>query len=417
MSASTTTIDRSKLYGVLHEPSGKPIVRQVRVLKVGIGVPIGPDVHVWIDQNRQWCVEVVSYVNGKRQSHVQPLAQRANAEALYAQQRKTAPERNAPRKLPHFTFLRPDAQGKFVHDFDTIELHGPTPTEIDIVFLNENAFDASFQAWSTSKLLCEGNGIDARRNVEWPQTPEERASAEQARKQNQRFFPIVNGCYTAGCRFAIGDKRQCKPHGKLTFQLMNAPTLGGSCQFDTTGFRSIAQLAGSIDQIRLMTGRGNPEAGSVAGIPLKFVLRPYKVQVGDKSSIQYGVSLEFRAKSLVEMARLLHAHTSEFRQLVALPAAATPMNHESSQGTPEDEAGLTGEPVPDPTAADPTVTSPAVADPAVIDAEEGSEAAAMNGEFYGLFPEQVHREPHLAPGPPQGSMPRRRSEAHQQALS
>jgi hypothetical protein len=53
-----------------------------------------------------------------------------------------------------------------------------------------------------------------------------------------------------------------------------------------------------------MTGRGNPEAGSVAGIPLKFVLRPYKVQVGEKSSIQYGVSLEFRAKSLEEMARV-----------------------------------------------------------------------------------------------------------------
>ena len=174
---------------------------------------------------------------------------------------KTAPERNAPRKLPYFTFLRTDSQGKFVHDFDTIELHGPVPTEIDIVFLNEQAFDASFQAWSTSKLLCEGNGVDARRNVEWAQSPDERASAEQARKQNQRFFPIFGSCYTAGCRFAIGDKRQCKPHGKLTFQLMNAPTLGGSCQFDTTGFRSIAQLAGSLDQIRLMTRPGQPGSG------------------------------------------------------------------------------------------------------------------------------------------------------------
>ena len=56
--SATIAIDRSKLYGVLHEPSGRPIVRQVRVLKVGIGVPTGPDVHVWIDQNHQWCVEV-----------------------------------------------------------------------------------------------------------------------------------------------------------------------------------------------------------------------------------------------------------------------------------------------------------------------------------------------------------------------
>jgi hypothetical protein len=379
--STTIVIDRSKLYGVLHDPSGRPIVRQVRVLKVGIGVPTGPDVHVWIDQNHQWCVEVGAYGNGKRQSQVKRLAQRADAEAFYAQQRKTAPERNAPRKLPYFTFLRTDSQGKFVHDFDTIELHGPVPTEIDIVFLNEQAFDASFQAWSTSKLLCEGNGIDARRNVEWPQSPDERALAEQARKQNQRFFPILGGCYTAGCPFAIADKRQCKPHGRLTFQLMNAPTLGGSCQFDTTGFRSIAQLAGSLDQIRLMTGRGNPEAGSVAGIPLKFVLRPYKVQVGEKSSIQYGVSLEFRAKSLEEMARLLHAYTAEFRQLVALPRAANPLDAESTSALPEEDSSLPEE---------------APADPGTDETpEEAAEAAAMTGQFYGLFPEEQEITPHL----------------------
>jgi Recombination directionality factor-like len=401
---TTVTIDRSKLYGVLHEPSGRRIVRQVRVLKVGIGVPTGPDVHVWIDQNRQWCVEVGTYVNGKRQSQVKRLAQRADAEAFYAQQRKTAPERNAPRKLPYFTFLRTDSQGKFVHDFDTIELHGPVPTEIDIVFLNEQAFDASFQAWSTSKLLCEGNGVDARRNVEWAQSPDERASAEQARKQNQRFFPIFGSCYTAGCRFAIGDKRQCKPHGKLTFQLMNAPTLGGSCQFDTTGFRSIAQLAGSLDQIRLMTGRGNPEAGSVAGIPLKFVLRPYKVQVGEKSSIQYGVSLEFRAKSLEEMARLLHAHTAEFRQLVALPAPASSIESEPVSILPDE---------------DPYLPEEAPGDAGAIETpEEAAEAAAMTGEFYGLFPEEQEAAPPSAYHAPAPLMPRRRSDtAHQEGLA
>ncbi|MBV9083644.1 MAG: hypothetical protein JOZ62_13270 [Acidobacteriaceae bacterium] len=402
--STTINIDRSKLYGVLHEPNGRSIVRQVRVLKVGIGVPTGPDVHVWIDQNHQWCVELGTYVNGKRQGQVKRVPQRADAEAFYGQQRKTAPERNAPRKLPYFTFLRTDSQGKFVHDFDTIELHGPVPTEIDIVFLNEQAFDASFQAWSTSKLLCEGNGIDARRNVEWAQSPDERSLAEQARKQNQRFFPILGGCYTAGCRFAIGDKRQCKPHGRLTFQLMNAPTLGGSCQFDTTGFRSIAQLAGSLDQIRLMTGRGNPEAGSVAGIPLKFVLRPYKVQVGEKSSIQYGVSLEFRAKSLEEMARLLHAHTAEFRQLVALPAPASAIECDAGSAVPEEDSYLPEE---------------QLGDPGAIEVqEEAAEAAAMSGEFYGLFPGQAEMEPPSRNHVPWPGMPRRRSDtAHHEALA
>jgi hypothetical protein len=238
--------------------------------------------------------------------------------------------------------------------------------------------------------------------VEWAQSQDERPLAEQARKQNQRFFPIVEGCYTAGCRFAIGDKRQCKPHGKLTFQLMNAPTLGGSCQFDTTGFRSIAQLAGSLDQIRLITGRGNPEAGSVAGIPLKFVLRPYRVQVGDKSSIQYGVSLEFRAKSLEEMARLLHAHAAEFRQLVALPAPGSAMECEPVSAVPEEDSYVSEEPP---------------VDASTIEVQE-AEAAAMTGEFYGLFPDQAEMERRSTTHVPSSGMPRRRSDtAHDEALA
>jgi hypothetical protein len=185
---------------------------------------------------------------------------------------------------------------------------------------------------------------------------------------------------------------------------MNAPTLGGSCQFDTTGFRSIAQLAGSLDQIRLMTGRGNPQAGSVAGIPLKFVLRPYRVQVGDKSSIQYGVSLEFRAKSLEEMARLLHAHAAEFRQLVALPAPASAIECEADSAVPEEDSYLPEE---------------QPGDPGAIEVqEEAAEAAAMTGEFYGLFPDQAEMEPPSRNHVPSPGMPRRRSDtAHHEALA
>ena len=64
------------------------------------------------------------------------------------------------------------------------------------------------------------------------------------------------------------------------------------------------------------------------------------------------------------------------------------------------------------------MTEPPVTDPPVIDAEEeASEATAMTGEFYGLFSEQVDTEPVPANDASHSNMPRRRSEAHQQALA
>ncbi|MGH9437127.1 MAG: hypothetical protein ACRD22_04335, partial [Terriglobia bacterium] len=74
-----TTVDRTKLYGILHQLDGKPIERQVRVLKVGIGVPVGPDVHVWIDGQGQWSVETGVYPNGKRQLQIQRFGARDQA--------------------------------------------------------------------------------------------------------------------------------------------------------------------------------------------------------------------------------------------------------------------------------------------------------------------------------------------------
>jgi hypothetical protein len=145
-------------------------------------------------------------------------------------------------------------------------------------------------------------------------------------------------------------------------------------------------------------------AAPVNSIQPAFVLRPYKVQVGEKSSIQYGVSLEFRAKSLEEMARLLHAHTAEFRQLVALPAPMSAMESEPVSILPEEDSYLPEEMPGDPGA----IETP----------EEAAEAAAMTGEFYGLFPEEQEAAPPSAYHAPAPHMPRRRSDtAHQEGLA
>lgn len=402
---STATVDRNKLYGVLHGLDGQPIERQVRVLKVGIGIPIGPDVHAWIDAQRLWCVEVGVYSNNKRQSQVKRFAVRVEAQTFYDQQRK-APgqaERKAPRKIPYFTFLRMDGRGQFVHDFDAIEQHGPTPTEIDVVFLTERNFDNSFQMWSASNLLCEGDGRNARRHIEMGNAGEEKRLADEARKRGERFFPIVEGCFARGCPYARGDKPMCKPHGRLYFQLVHSPRIGGACQFDTTGYRSISQLASSLKQIRSITGRGNPESGTVAGIPLKLVLRPYRAQHQGQNSIQYGVNLEFRAPSAVELARSLDRHTREFREAARLlppaQAAADRPNPEISMtpdSTDDDEPEAMGT---DTAEAEHNSGESFEGGPEDVEADE---AAALSAEFYGDFGEQQV--------PESTAMPRRRSE-------
>jgi hypothetical protein len=409
---STATVDRNKLYGVLHGLDGQAIERQARVLKVGIGVPIGPDVHTWIDAQHQWCVEIGVYSNNKRQSQTKRFAARVEAQTFYGQQRK-APgqaERKTPRKIPYFTFLRMDGRGQFVHDFDAIEQHGPTPTEIDVVFLTEQNFNASFQMWSASKLLCEGDGRNARRHVEMGTAGEAKRLAEEARKRGERFFPIIDGCFARGCPYARGEKPACKPHGRLYFQLVQSPRIGGACQFDTTGYRSISQLASSLKQIRSITGRGDPELGTVAGIPLKLVLRPYRAQHQGQNSIQYGVNLEFRATSAVELARLLDRHTKEFREAVhrlsppteVIAYSSNPETLNTSGSAGDDESQATGTDI-----AEAEDNSEKFIDGDPGDAE-ANEAAALSAEFYGNFAE--HQPIGNSPIPEASAMPRRRSE-------
>ena len=71
---------------------------------------------------------------------------------------------------------------------------------------------------------------------------------------------------------------------------------GGTAVFDTTGWRSGSNLFSCMEQIRTITGRGNPEEGVVAGIPLRLVLRPYRTSHNGQPSTQYGVSLQLRAE-------------------------------------------------------------------------------------------------------------------------
>lgn len=373
--------DKTKMYGLLHDVStGAAISRQVRILKVGIGVPVGKDIHVWVeagDPDDVWCVETNNASKTtKKIERFKGEDARDKAFVYYVKMRKEVGARTFPRKLSYFTYLRMAGDGTFAHDFDAIDEHGPQPTECDILFVKNDPLDAAFQWWTAAELKCEGDGINARRRNSLAKGERELELVQISSAANEKFFPIDEGCYAKGCLYPRGEQPVCKPHARLNFQLVNSPRFGGTCTFDTTGFRSTSQLFSCIQEIKTITGRGNPEQGTVTGIPLKFVLRPYRTSHGGKPATQYGVSLEFRASNPVELARLLHEHAANYQEALK--------HGEPLQLTAGADA--TGEVIEDGAPGQPTV-----------DEESATlEASALHSEFYGEFsghPDEGDGEP------------------------
>jgi hypothetical protein len=330
-----------KLYGTLHDATGNEILRQVRVLKVAFGLPKGGDVHVWIDAQGKWCVQGgyarktgrldVDRFDKRPDAQVRYIALRRDFQALVkgAKDPKTV-VKSFPQKIPYFTFLRLGMDGDYVHDFDAIEQHGPIPSEIDIVFLTDEPFDYSYGWYTEARLNCRGDGMVGRRHVE-AAVNGDKPAADAAAARGERYFE-VRQCFVSGCPMA--EQKKCKPHGRLFFQLVNQPRFGGTVTYDTTGFRSVSQLYSCIRELKSVTGRGDPDRGYIAGIPLKLVMRPYKVTHDGKPSVQYGVSLEYRAANAVELRRLLVQQGQEFR--AALPPVERQRLRIASGAIPED---------------------------------------------------------------------------------
>jgi len=296
------------MYGLTHEITGEPRVIEPKTTKLGIGLAKGKALHVYIDQSGKWVVYVAK--------EPRRFETKAEAKKFYREAKANAPERAYPQRLPYFTFSRVSPSGDFEPDWDAIESHGPLPIEIDIIFTRDEPFAASYQMWGSTERKCDGDGINAMRVLSLASTADEKALAGQAERNSEKYFPIVSGCFTRACPYAKaqGDKPPaCRPHGRLLFQLLNAPRLGGTAYFDTTGWRSISQLFSCISTFKAVTGQGDAERGFVAGIPLKMVLRPYRTQHNGKATTQYGVSLEFRAESAYDLKRQLVEHGVNFR--------------------------------------------------------------------------------------------------------
>jgi len=326
---ATQFIDTSRLYGITHQIDGSPIVREAKLVKVGIGMPKGKSAMVWTesrDGKLAWCVSA-GYEKGK--TTVTRFASRGEAERHYDATAPKSPECPYPRKISWFTFTRPTADGSFEPDFDAIEAHGPMPSEIDIVFMADDPFAGEYQMWSASELKCHGNGIDAMRVLGLAATDEEKALAAEMKAAGQKMFPIIDGCWTRGCPYQKPEVRNgkecpspCKPSGDLRFQLVRNLRVGGTCYFHTTGYRSISQIFSSLYRIKTLTG------GLLVGIPLVMVLRPYKTNHNGQAATQYGVSLEFRADTIEALRKNMIEQALSFRRAIAAPPAMLPAGSE-----------------------------------------------------------------------------------------
>lgn len=323
------------LYGITHDSeTGDAIISLPRILKVSIGVPKGPDKHVWIDRAGKWQVEIGTRNGNKREKKRHPFETMEEARAFY--DRTEAGERPYPISLQYFTFTKSGHSGAQTPDWEAINKHGPLPTSIDIVFIEEGPLDREFQYWNSAELICHGDGKDAERLVSFgPGLQNQYAKiAKQAGEEGKRRFQVKGGCAMGDCPYYQNnnlrtgrkplDVATCKSHGELRFQLLDNPMLGGTAYFVTTGKKSIRNLFNSFKSFYAYTP-------SIAGIPMQLVVGPYKTKTPDKKTVtKYAVHLQFRADSAPALIRKMIAAATEFRRagvtegLQALPVGTTP---------------------------------------------------------------------------------------------
>lgn len=332
MTASTLP-RKNMLIGITHLSDGTKLIKEAKVLKVGVGLPRGKAVDLWVDGDGMWNVRQGNAVSGKLSfKTVAKVKTRPEAEAEWRKAYAAADLCGYPRKVSYFVFTRPtigaDGSEVYVPDFAATEAYSfadpnriGAPTEIDVIFLEDNPFQAAYQMWASSELRCTGDGENALRSVQMydddKKVPEALRETWKASKINgDRAFSIVGGCFTCNCPFSKekdGKAAPCKPSADLKFQLSRTIRVGGTAFFHTSGYRSIVQLFSAVERIKELTG------GRIAGVPLKLVLRSYKTNHGGVAALQSGVSLEFRAEDMDSVRKNLIEQAYKFRAAAGLP--------------------------------------------------------------------------------------------------
>jgi hypothetical protein len=326
------------MIGITHTSSGLKMIRTPKLLKVGIGYPRGKACEVFVNPDGKW---VIRY--GKKGGDgklafqtLKPLDTRALAEATFRETWKIADICPYPRKVAHFQFSRPvmgsDGAEIYVPCFDAIEAYsfanpdrpGP-PTEIDVMFLDDEPFSGGYQMWSASELKCHGDGENALRVLAMAETPQDKELAKIAKDAGKKYFPIIDGCWTKGCQFACEgvDKRgnptpsPCKPSADIRFQLMKYLRATETAFFHTGGYKTIQQLFSGIERIKELT------QGRMAMVRVNLVIRSHKTNHNGQAAIQQNISIQPRDEDRdVWMSLIDKAWKREMATSIAGPARA-----------------------------------------------------------------------------------------------
>lgn len=353
-----------KVYGVTHDDLGELTARVPRAIKTAIGMPKDSGLHVFIALNKEKTANVFCLEIGRAQAVEQRTYALTDAALLkrdYAALMKddSVVKRRAPQKLAYFTFFKEAGDGTYIHDIDVIAKHGPRPREIDVIITEDGALRAAYEFWDAKGLKCHGDGRDAMRSINFVTSKDDEEAAKQAKESGRIWFPIVDGCFTRGCPYSQTvknkkgyDTKQCGLHGSLAFQLVNDIRLGAKAEFSTTGGKSVRQLMASLVELATFTGGGDPERGTVRGIPLVLSVGQFKTNHNGQPGTAFAVRLEFRAESVGAIQRKIQEAAATFGGMmpVSTPAKQIAQPEQKQIEAPKEEvvdAEFTNEPADD----------------------------------------------------------------------
>jgi hypothetical protein len=205
---------------------------------------------------------------------------------------------------------------------EIIQAHGEKPTELGIIFLNDDpreVFRTEYAMWTPSECKCHGelvqisNGDGVRFEMQATRRTQKHPEGElwpgnykyiEGPQKGQPVEPCGDGCPDL-------ERGDCRPSGDLYFILEKFPTFGAICRLHTSSYRSIRNLSNGLMQIRRLN------AGCLTGIKATLKASPERVSYSDRdgtrhTSVAYILSLEIGARdlrtlvaSMTEPARLL----------------------------------------------------------------------------------------------------------------
>lgn len=346
------------MIGLTHDGNATPLIRAVKATRVGIGIPKGKAVLVYIDGDPKerstwiWKILFGQWVppasgNGDpkfKMVEVFSTKSAAEAESWYLKNRDKAADPGYPQKISFFTFTKKSviSEAKKIEefqepDFAAIAAHGPRPKEIDILLMDENPLLINeYAMYSKSEKQCYGDGEIGMRVLSMAKSAEEKKLAEEAKASGERYFPVLNGCATNGCPYYPNGG--CKPSLTMAFQLMNSLRIGSTAFFTTTAINSSWKINSGIADLR-------SKARSIAGKPVKLCVSPIRTNHIDPKTqkampgLSYGVHIELRAEDLEQMRKMLSSGWMEQEQPRAIAAAAAPLEDGEEIQTASEIAG------------------------------------------------------------------------------